>query len=190
METLRLYRWIGTALALAGAVATAEAQNLERMAGAANGPVRFAYPAAENVCGTGDGVLIREPDGSTMFVSGHVSARGWREWRRGSVPCETGDVVVGLTPGRDGWEDVTMGVGVPGESEEAGGADARDLGHFGNLAFGQVQGLEFLYFGEDFHHFVRYLPALDQIQMFEVRHTGKTSCHWFGNCRTLDENIL
>lgn len=120
----RAYRWIGVALALAGAVAAASGQELERAARDADGPVRLAYPAASNVCGAGDGILIREPDGSTMFVSGRFSRGQWRAWREGEAPCTAGDVVVRLEPGADGWSDVRISVGAPDDS-----SGIRDLGY-------------------------------------------------------------
>ncbi len=109
----RSCRWIGVALALAGAAAAARAQAQELPR--ADGTVRLAYPAAAHVCGTGDGILIREPDGSTMFVSGHLSTRDWKEWRAGDPPCRTGR-----------WGDVRVTVGGPAEP----GPGVRDLGFF------------------------------------------------------------
>ena len=118
----RSCRWIGVALALAGAVAAARGQELPR----SDGTVRLAYPAASNVCGTGDGILIREPDGSTMFVSGHLSTRDWQDWRTGDPPCRTGDVVIGMTRTDGRWGDVRVTVGDPGQPEPG----VRDLGFF------------------------------------------------------------
>lgn len=123
-------KWIGVALALAGAVlalsgTAAESQDLQRIARDADGPARVAYPAASNVCGTGDGILIREPDGSTMFVSGRMSHSDWRDWRTGDPPCETGDVVVRMWPDGDGWTDVRIAVGAPDRDPRDG---VRDLG--------------------------------------------------------------
>lgn len=105
------YRWISAALALAGAVAAADGQELEHVARSAAGPVRLAYPAAENVCGAGDGIVIREPDGSTMFVSGRVSRSDWERWREGESPCRTGDVMVRMRADGAGWSDVRVGFG-------------------------------------------------------------------------------
>ena len=135
------FRWISAALALAGAVAAADAQDLRRAARAADGPIRLAYPAAPNVCGTGDGILIREPDGSTMFIAGHISTSDWHRWRDGDPPCEIGDVMVRMRPDGDGWGDVQIAVGAHAfaaqgpETAEPGTADAerarnapRDLG--------------------------------------------------------------
>lgn len=120
----RSCRWIGVALALAGAAAAARAQAQELPR--ADGAVRLAYPAAANVCGTGDGILIREPDGSTMFVSGHLSTRDWKEWRDGDPPCRTGDVAIRMTRAGGSWGDVRVTVGGPAEP----GPGVRDLGFF------------------------------------------------------------
>jgi len=124
-------RWIGVALALAGAVSIVAGatplagQDLEAAARSAEGSVQLAYPAADNVCGAGDGVLIQEPDGSTMFISGRATTREWRRWREGRLPCETGDVTVRMRRDGDGWTDVRLAVGEPASTA----AGARDLGY-------------------------------------------------------------
>lgn len=104
-------RWIGAALAIAGAASASDAQTLTRDARDATGPIVLAYPAAPNVCGTGDGILIRDLDGSTMFVSGHLSHTGGRSWRDGEPPCRTGDVRVWMRRSGTGWADVGIAVG-------------------------------------------------------------------------------
>jgi hypothetical protein len=123
----RVYRWIGLALAAAGAAAAAEGQELERLARAANGTVTFAYPAAANVCGTGDGVLIREPDGSTTFISGRLSSHDWRAWRSGDPPCRTGHARVRMTRSHGGWTGIRVAVGADGHDD---GPRTRHLGYF------------------------------------------------------------
>ncbi len=128
------HRWIGAAL-LVGAASIAAgasspltgqepARDLERMARDADGTVRLVFPAADNVCGTGDGILIRELDGSTMFVSGRMTVSDWRRWRAGDAPCDTGDVQLRMTRDGSGWRGVRIAVGqAPDESA------ARDLGY-------------------------------------------------------------
>ncbi|MFO7893095.1 MAG: HEAT repeat domain-containing protein [Longimicrobiales bacterium] len=136
MRTLA-YRWIGAALALAGAAltlagagTTAEGQSLERIARDADAPVRLGYPAAHNVCGTGDGILIRDPDGSIVFTTGRTSVSDWRRWREGDPSCETGDVVVRMWPEGDGWTDVRVAVGEPACDRAAPAARVmHDLGY-------------------------------------------------------------
>lgn len=119
---LRSCRWIGVALALGATAAAGQQPELRD----ADGTVRFAYPAASNVCGTGDGILIREPDGSSMLVSGRLSTRDWQDWRVGDPPCRTGDARVRLTRSQDRWTDVRLVVG-DGAQPEPG---VRDLGYF------------------------------------------------------------
>lgn len=119
----RTCRWIGVSLALAGA-STARGQQLDLRGG--DGPVRFAYPTASNVCGTGDGILIREPDGSSMLVSGHLSTRDWQDWRVGDPPCRIGDATVRMVRVQGRWTDVRLAVGGAGEPEPGD----RDLGYF------------------------------------------------------------
>lgn len=125
VATPRTWRRVGVALALAlaGAATTARGQALPE----ADGAVRLAYPAASSVCGTGDGILIREPDGSTMFISGHLSTRDWHGWRADDPPCRTGDVTVRMTRADGRWGDVRITVGGPVDS---GPDDVRDLGFF------------------------------------------------------------
>ena len=114
------------ALAIAGAASAADGQSLAEAARAADGPVALAYPAASNVCGAGDGILIRELDGSTVFVTGRMSHGDWRSWRDGDPPCRTGDVRVRLRPAGDGWTDV--GVTIGGPDRDASGAAGRPAG--------------------------------------------------------------
>ncbi|MGK7311312.1 MAG: HEAT repeat domain-containing protein [Candidatus Longimicrobiales bacterium M2_2A_002] len=123
-------RWIGVALATAGAASTAGGQTLAEIARAADGLVELAYRAASNVCGTGDGVLIREPDGSTMFVAGRVSHADWRSSRDGDPPCRSGDVRIRMRPAGDGgWTDVGLTVGGSGrERDDARGGTAGGRG--------------------------------------------------------------
>jgi hypothetical protein len=124
-------RRIGAALALAGAASIltggtpAAGQDLEAAARGAEGSVQLSYPAADNVCGAGDGVLIQEPDGSTMFVSGRATSRDWRRWREGRLPCETGDVTVRMRRDSGGWADVRLAVGAPASDADG----VRDLGY-------------------------------------------------------------
>lgn len=126
----RALRWIGVALATAGAASAADGQSLAQAARSADGPVALAYPAAPNVCGTGDGILIREPDGSTMFVSGRTSHSDWRSWRDGDPPCRTGDVRVRMRPaGTGGWTDVRITVG--GTAARAGAGTEVDAAGVG-----------------------------------------------------------
>lgn len=140
----RALRWIGVALATAGAASTADGQTLEQAARAADGPITLAYPAASNVCGAGDGILIREPDGSTMFVSGHMSHTDWRSWRHGDPPCRTGDVRVRMRrTGTGAWTDVRITVGGAGDGSgswtdddpAAAGGRAGGAGAPGELGF-------------------------------------------------------
>ena len=128
LRPLQRIGWIGVALALAGAALlagadAADAQSLDRLARDAE-VVTLAYPAAANVCGAGDGILIREPDGATMFVSGRVSHTDWRRWTEGDPPCEAGDVTVRMRRADRGWADVRLAVGRAGKVG-AGGEDAR-----------------------------------------------------------------
>lgn len=129
---MRALRWIGVALALAGAGATAPAPSagqedlarLVRDAGEAR--IRLAFPGRPGVCGAGDGILIREADGSTLYM-GHRSLSRRDEWRDGDPPCGTGNIVVDLE--RDGgeWTDVAVGV-VPESRMAPGEPGGRDLG--------------------------------------------------------------
>lgn len=123
---MRLGVWALGGLLLAAAPAAG--QELPRLAGQVDGPVRFAYPARPGVCGAGDGLLIREADGSTTFVSGRLSQGQWRQWREGDAPCEEGDVVVTL--GRTGgpWSGVAIAVGDRAPVDRGTGATA--LGRF------------------------------------------------------------
>jgi hypothetical protein len=58
---------------------------------------RLVYAARPNVCGTGDGIVIRNADGSTTHVTG-LSHRVElsQPWTEGDPPCEAGVVVVDL----------------------------------------------------------------------------------------------
>ncbi len=116
------------ALAIAGAASAADGQSLAESARATDGPVALAYPAASNVCGAGDGILIRELDGSTVFVTGRMSHGDWRSWRDGDPPCRTGDVRVRLRPAGDGgWTAVAVTIGGSGrDSNGAAGSSAGD----------------------------------------------------------------
>lgn len=99
------------------------AQDLAREVRTAGPAVRFAYPARANVCGTADGILIREPDGSTMFMTARRTMWDMDGWHEGEPPCETGDVVVELELRDDRVDHVDLGVGV-----DPVGRPGRDLG--------------------------------------------------------------
>lgn len=107
MLTLAPAAWTGGA--------AAAAQDLETLVREARSdPVTFAFPARPGVCGAGDGILVREPDGTNMFLSGRVSRNGWRSWRDGEPACEEGDVVVTGTRSGSVLRDVRLRVGAPG----------------------------------------------------------------------------
>jgi hypothetical protein len=58
-------------------------------------PERWIFPARPNVCGTGDGIVLRSPDGSTSHFAGRGrSITFYREWQEGDPPCESGVAVV------------------------------------------------------------------------------------------------
>lgn len=106
---MRVYRWIGLALALAGAAASGSGQEPE--GGPAGESVRLGFPARPGVCGTGDGILIREGDGSTTFLSGRVDHESGRRWRDGDPPCRVGDVVVTAVRSSDGsWAAARLSI--------------------------------------------------------------------------------
>ena len=125
---MRVYRWIGLALALAGAATSATGQEL---APGDAGSVRVAFPARPGVCGTGDAILIREPDGSTTYLSGHASHQTWRRWREEDPPCRVGDVVVtAVRRPAGGWTDVALSIDdaaalPPGPDQDLGYADGQ-----------------------------------------------------------------
>jgi hypothetical protein len=111
---MRAIRWIGWALALAGAASSASAQ----AAAGDGGPdsVRLSFPARPGVCGAGDGILIRDRDGSTSFVSGHRTRTGPTRWEEGEPPCREGPVTVVATRRAGRWDAVRVSVGgAPGE---------------------------------------------------------------------------
>jgi hypothetical protein len=103
---MRACRWIGIAVALVGAAAGARGQ--EPPSGEPEVEIRF--PARPGVCGTGDGVLIRNPDGSTSWHTGHGA---WTRFEGDppDPPCRTGDVVVRLERTGDRWSRVRLAVG-------------------------------------------------------------------------------
>ena len=112
---------LAAALALAAAAAPAAAQDLAaRVRAAGDATVAFGFPARPGVCGAGDAILIREPDGTSTFMTGHMSGGDWRRWRDGDVPCETGDVVVSARAAGGTLEDVRVAVGEPPAAGEDG----------------------------------------------------------------------
>ena len=93
--------------------------------------VWFGFPARPGVCGAGDGIVIREPGGSTTFIRGHMSSADWRRWREGEPPCETGDVLVRLDLVAGQIADLDLRVGTPGDTgDPAAGTAGADLGLF------------------------------------------------------------
>lgn len=108
----------GFALLLAAAVSTpAAAQDLaERIRSAGDGVVAFGFPARAGLCGAGDAILIRNADGSSMFMRGRMSSDDWRRWKEGEPPCETGEVVVSAMPGAGTLRDVEIRIGSPDPS--------------------------------------------------------------------------
>jgi cytochrome c1 len=111
---------VGLAAATTGGAASpAAGQELSRAARSGGPQVRLSFPARPNVCGAGDGILVRERGGSTMLMG--VSTRGWRSWRDGEPPCETGDVQVSLELADDRIESVGLRVGSP--DPDASGTD-------------------------------------------------------------------
>lgn len=75
--------------------------------------ITLAFPARAGVCGAGDAILIREPDGSSMFLSGGATNRDWRSWRDGAPPCDVGDVLVSARRAGRELVDVRVRVGAP-----------------------------------------------------------------------------
>jgi hypothetical protein len=114
---MRVCRWIGIGVALAGAAIGAEGQELDRIAEGRD-VVELRYPARAGVCGTGDGILIRRPDGRTSWYGGD---RSWSRFPDDDVdpPCRTGDVYVRLERSGDQWQRVRLAVGRLPEATEA-----------------------------------------------------------------------
>lgn len=102
---------VGLASAVAAPAAGQELAGLVRDADADH--VTFAFPARDGVCGAGDGILIRDPDGSTSFMSGRLSGHDWRSWRDGEPPCEVGDVIVEARRSGSGIKAVRLRIGRP-----------------------------------------------------------------------------
>lgn len=179
-------------LLLAAAAAPAAAQDLPSILPVGEGEtVAFAFPARPGVCGAGDAILIREPDGSTVFLSGRISGRGsggdWRQSRAEERPCEVGDVVVEARQEGGTLADVRIRVGrpdagagaslpgvVPGQeaadylltaAETARGRDARDLILAAALADDAVRWPGLLRLAKD-----RRVPS----------ETRKAAVHWLG----------
>lgn len=105
---MRAYRWIGLALALAGAAGPGSGQQPDGVARGAS--VRLGFPSRPGVCGTGDGILLREPDGSTTFLSGRATHETWRRWRDTDPPCRVGDVVVTAVRSGGSWSSVALSI--------------------------------------------------------------------------------
>lgn len=97
--------------------------------------VRFSFPARPGVCGAGNAILVREPDGRVTFMNhdgGDVDG-----WRAGQPPCDTGDVRV--TAERDGGRirRFRVRVGARPRGPDAGdpaGAMAADFGRVSGQA--------------------------------------------------------
>ncbi|MBW3553508.1 MAG: hypothetical protein KY466_08360 [Gemmatimonadetes bacterium] len=107
-------RAVAGALLLAAAAGPAAAQDLASLVRSAErDPIVFGFPARPGVCGAGDAILIREPDGSSMFLSGRMSRGDWRRWRDEDHPCEVGDVVVEAIRTGGTLTDVRVRVGRP-----------------------------------------------------------------------------
>jgi hypothetical protein len=99
------------ALALAGAPAGVAGQELARRVADAGPAHSFSFPSRPGVCGAGDGILVRESDGSTMFLSGRWSRDRYEGLRTGEEPCETGEVVVtGRVRTGGGYDNVDLDI--------------------------------------------------------------------------------
>ena len=180
------------ALFLAAATGSAAAQDLPSVLRAADGEtVAFSFPARPGVCGAGDAILIREPDGSTTFLSGRISGRAsggdWRRWREEEPACEAGAVVVEARSEGGTLTDVRVRVGGPAAgagdplpvslqgqaaadylleaAETAATRDARDLILAAALAADAVRWPGLLRLSKD-----RRLPS----------GTRKAAVHWLG----------
>jgi hypothetical protein len=57
---------------------------------------RWIFPARPNVCGTGDGIVVRSSDGSTSYIHGMSRTVHVGDWRTADPPCESGVVVLEL----------------------------------------------------------------------------------------------
>ncbi len=62
----------------------------------ANTDQRWVFPSRSNVCGTGDGIVIRSGDGSTSYVHGRSHTIRLGDRQPDDPPCESGVVVVDL----------------------------------------------------------------------------------------------
>jgi hypothetical protein len=134
---VRAPRWIGVALAFAGAGTAipgpSAGQDVARLVRDTDeARIRLAFPARPGVCGTGDGILIREADGSTLYL-GRRSVSHRTDWREGDPPCEVGNVAVDLERDGAAWSDVDVGV-VPVNAAPVAGPGHRDLGIVGGQA--------------------------------------------------------
>lgn len=108
--------------AVAGApvAASPAAQDLGALVRNAPGDrVVFGFPARAGVCGAGDAILVREADGSNMFITGRMSSRDWGRWKDEEPPCRVGDVVVEAVRSGDTLREVEIRIGGPDGSEGA-----------------------------------------------------------------------
>lgn len=118
---MRALAAVAVAAALAAAATAGSAQSsLRAQLAAADGDVRFHFPAREGVCGDADAIVRQRPGGRSIMMSGRWD--GTRDTDDLASWCRPGPVEVRLRLSGGDVTDVRLGLGPDAFT------DARDLG--------------------------------------------------------------